>query len=272
MEKSVWKWITAPLFDWTVIISAITFAAYFNTFWSYFIAVFFIGARQHALGLAGHEGTHGAICADIRKGDILAGAFCWWPLAVFADGYRAFHLSHHKHMGTKRDPELNHKAGIFWNWSLPMSKTGMAKMLLFDLTLLNVEETLMIFKIIGLPRSRMDIYGPMGWWITVVTALYFSLGLIVTAKILVLWNISLLTAFLASFRLRLWTEHLGTDGVYKIKAGFMPRFFFLPHNTWYHFEHHANMRVPFWKLPEMRCDGEIETIYAVLRRHLQKKY
>ncbi len=54
------------------------------------------------------------------------------------------------------------------------------------------------------------------------------------------------------FRQRALTEHIGTDSTHKITANRFQRFFYLPHNTWLHYEHHLNASVPCWNLVKLR--------------------
>jgi fatty acid desaturase len=185
---------------------------------------------------------------------------------TFSDAYRSFHLKHHKHMGLAADPELAHKTSMAANWELPLSKARMIRLLLGDLLGLNFKEMLTIYKTIGAPRSKTDVAGPLCWWVTVISILLITIGPEYTLKLVGLWTVSIWTVFLASFRLRLWTEHLGTDGVYKIYAGPVARFFFLPHTTWHHFEHHQDFTVPFWALHKIRENNGVESIGNVFNR------
>jgi hypothetical protein len=51
---------------------------------------------------------------------------------------------------------------------------------------------------------------------------------------------------------RWWTEHQGTDSTHRLRANWLERFLFFPHNTFCHFEHHHWPTVPSWNLPKAR--------------------
>jgi fatty acid desaturase len=78
--------------------------------------------------------------------------------------------------------------------------------------------------------------------------------------------VALGTSFGAVFRLRVWTEHVGTADVHRISARLFYQLIFLPHNTWCHFEHHRFPSVPFWNLPKARAletETHIDTLEAL---------
>ena len=67
-----------------------------------------------------------------------------------------------------------------------------------------------------------------------------------------LWWWAYFTSYWATFRLRALSEHHGTAGTHHLDAGRLARAWFLPHNTWLHWEHHRHPRVPCWNLPALR--------------------
>lgn len=259
MQVGVIRWLLAPLFDWCVIIAASILALQTGEWWACVLAAFLIGARQHALGLAGHEGTHGAITSHRRLGDLLAGVLCWWPLMIAGDTFRTFHLAHHGNFNAADDPELAHKRAFSNNWSLPMGQRKMVLLLLADLACLNWREVAAIFRAISIPRSRFDWVGMLAWWGIAAALLPW--------QFVALWLVCRVTTAMAAFRARVWVEHFGTDTTHRVYAGPCARFFYLPHSCWHHPEHHERPRTPYWQLQDLRRADAVLTACAVIDSH-----
>jgi fatty acid desaturase len=81
-----------------------------------------------------------------------------------------------------------------------------------------------------------------------------------TLWILLIWYAASLTAFWAVFRLRMWTEHVGTRETYRVSVSWWQRALYLPHNTWYHYEHHRWPSIPYWNLPRARALDRSEPV------------
>lgn len=267
---SLIRWLVAALIDWAWIVGACAIAFYYNNLLVYIIAIIIIGSRRHALTLLGHDGTHFLITKNKALNDFLAGFFVFWPSFVGVLGYRLFHIPHHMFLGSQKDLELLHKKYTSPEWDLPMTKNSMIKRVLLDCIGFGAKEAITIFRMIGMPHKIIDVVGPVMWWSIVSYILYLYGGGILALKFFLIWNVAMLTSFIAIFRLRMWSEHLGTVGVYRIKAKWWQAFLFLPHNTWYHFEHHAHRDVPFWNLPKLRpldTETPVEDVFDVFKKH-----
>jgi len=94
--------IVVDLILWGAAVAVATLA---DRAWVTALGVFFIGAvPMHDLLVHGHDGVHGLLAR--RKP--LNGFATWVTHAVVGlsgTAYRAFHLDHHRHLGTDRDPE-----------------------------------------------------------------------------------------------------------------------------------------------------------------------
>lgn len=69
----------------------------------YLAAFITIGWAQYSIGNGLHEAVHHNLCN--RKSDVLASLLTAYPVGLTMT-YRDFHLKHHQHLGTDRDPEL----------------------------------------------------------------------------------------------------------------------------------------------------------------------
>jgi fatty acid desaturase len=86
-------------------VSAAALAMHFHRWWFTSGIVFLIGfVPFHDLLVQGHEGTHDLISRNRRVNDF----FTWFTLAlagISAEAHRRFHLDHHRHAHSSKDPE-----------------------------------------------------------------------------------------------------------------------------------------------------------------------
>ena len=120
---------------------------------------------------------------------------------------------------------------------------------------------IMLMRLSKPPRVG-DAIAPLLWH-AMVGALFVQLGLWWAP---VLWYASLSTAFWAFFRLRVWTEHVGTLQTHRLSATWWQRALFLPHNTWCHAEHHENAAVPCWALPTVAAGTQRLSVETLTQR------
>nr|AAM97299.2 fatty acid desaturase [uncultured bacterium CSLC2] len=278
------RWVLAALSDWVIIFCAFFFihAVLTNTvalplemrvcavIVSAWLGAIVIGSRQHALAILGHEGAHGMIAKTMWLNDFLANLMCFWPLGSGIDGYRKFHFDHHHNLGTPRDPELEHKRRSAPEWDLPDTNRGIRIRFAKDLLGFGLNDLFLVEHYVGIFRRHMtvrDLMGPIVWW-TVAVAVIGPMHL---WWVIPVWFGALATAFWAFFRVRMWTEHLGTPNVHRITVVWWQRLF-VPHNTWYHFEHHRFSNVPFFRLPLARAldtDEGITSLEALFESYRQ---
>lgn len=152
-------------------------------------------------------------------------------------------------MGTAADPEYIHKKKSAPAYDLPASPQHIIRTAVTALFGEGSDDQLYFVAYIIARDSLRDRLAPIAVWAAIALVLWqFSAWWVA-----LLWFAALGTSFGAVFRLRVWTEHLGIAGVHRISARLIYRLIFLPHNTWYHFEHHRFPSVPFWNLPKARA-------------------
>jgi fatty acid desaturase len=249
------KWLLPALAEWIAILGlfAVGFALHRVLVWA--VVTVLVGSRQHALGVLGHDSAHFAASKDRRVNDLSAELLCFWPLITGLADFRQFHLNHHRYFNTDKDPELLFKDN--WSraqWALPMSRAQIISYFLLDLVGFGVFEVMKAYWLLGKTCKRSWI-GPALWWTGVGSLLHFS-GLDFA---IVIWFVALITSFWGFFRLRTWTEHVGSSSTHRMRANWWQRILITPHCSWSHYEHHEHPAVPFWRRHELR-DQEAITV------------
>lgn len=247
-EKILHKWLIPALTEWAAIVLLFTVGFALNHWLIWALVVVLIGSRQHALGVLGHDGAHFTAARSRTVNDLATQLLCFWPLGCGLGGFRRFHFGHHRHFGTDKDPELLFKND--WSkeqWELPTTRAQIIRYFLLDLVGFGVPETIKAFRLLG-RVGVWDWLGPILLWSTVGVVLYVT-GLWFAA---VIWVLALGTSFWGFFRLRTWTEHVGTPTTHRVRANWWQRMFITPHGSWSHYEHHEHPSVPFWKRDELR--------------------
>lgn len=240
-------WLSDVLVNWGILIMTIYLAGVLHHFISYFVAILIIGSRQHSISILGHDGSHWLVCKNKRLNDFLTNVFTFLPLGACLGSYRKFHFAHHAYTGTQKDPELIHKLWGAPEWDLPRSENKKKYLLLKDIFGFSAHNI----------AKAIQLTGPSNPFVAMannILPISIAILLFVTGNYyaILLWYGSLLTSFWAIFRLRMWSEHLGTLGTHRIKANFWSKLFYLPVNTWCHWEHHKWPSIPYYNLPAAR--------------------
>jgi fatty acid desaturase len=228
----------------------------------YVLAVMFIGARQHALAVIGHDATHHRLLPHRTTNDWVGNVLCLWPVFISVEGFRKFHVAHHQHTNLEGDGNrelwYTHQDGeLVADWQYPKSRLGLAAVLL---------------------KRAMVITGL--WWMTrgllssivvrerpaviVLRYTYFaSLAAVMTltsswSLFLWYWLVPYCTWHTAIQYARLICEHSAVHSpspAYQVTRTTIPTrleaVFILPRHIGYHIEHHWYPSVPFYRLPDL---------------------
>ena len=97
--------LTATAAEWASIAAAIALCTYFWHPALYVLAVMFIGARQHALIIMGHDASHYRYLPTRWQNELFANVFLMWPVFASLEGFRKFHSTHHQYTGPPRGRE-----------------------------------------------------------------------------------------------------------------------------------------------------------------------
>lgn len=267
IRPRLWPWLKGALFDIGVI-SLSLFLIYFfwnnYSLWISAIPILFclvcIGARQHAISILAHDGAHRLICPNKLVNDLLS-CLCFWLFAIPLGGYRRFHFKHHRTVGTANDPELEHKNHfLLRQWRLPFRWSKLLLQLIGDMFGGAIPHIIMMTRLTT-PVSFLDAIGPILWissWVLI--SWYFGF-----LWIPLVWFLCLGSTFWGIFRIRVWTEHVGTLGTQIIVVSWWQKFLFTPHNTWCHWNHHKSPTIPFWSLPKINTPTPGKTIIELFK-------
>jgi fatty acid desaturase len=249
--------------QWVAIGAAIALCV---AFWNpilYVLAVIFIGARQHALMVLGHDASHFRTLRSRWQNDLFANIFMMWPTFASVEGFRKFHGTHHQYTNLPDDGNRHiwytHDAAgdLAPDWRYPKTRRGLLWVLLRRAALY----TGLFWIVRGLIGSTL-IPSP-GWMRAARLTFYAAVALALTYfgiwyEFLLLWIVPFCTWHIAAQYMRLICEHSAVESdeeEYAITRTTIPtlleRIFILPCNIGYHIEHHWYPSVPFYRLPEL---------------------
>jgi fatty acid desaturase len=264
--------------EWVLIAGAI---AVCQAYWHpllYVAALVFIGARQHALLVIGHDASHYTMLQPRWLNDAVAELFIFWPGFLSTSVFRHFHRDHHRYLDTPKDGNRQlwrtHTAegDLTAEWIYP--KSGAALLRLIAMKMIGVKGLLWIVKGV-LSMFAKPEFRDNSWWFVLARSAYyaaiaaaiwrFDLG----TEFLLYWVLPFCTWHIASEHMRLVCEHSAvphTAAPYHLTRTTVPRtwerWMILPRHIGYHHEHHWYPSVPFYRLPELHTLLATTTSFA----------
>ncbi len=226
------------------------------------LAIAVIGSRQLGLAILLHEGAHGCMARDPRVNMAISQWFCAWPVFSDTKSYRDYHLAHHAHAQTMKDPDL------VLSVPFPVSAQSFRRKMLRDLTGQTgfKQRKAQIKAALGAPGAGFAARARVFWQKLggPIVANAAILGAMIAAGVWwawpLLWIVPLLTWQQAVTRVRNIAEHalIPVDGdplgvARTTKAGWIARLFLAPYYVNYHAEHHVMMYAPCYNLPRLHA-------------------
>jgi fatty acid desaturase len=274
-QLAPWKSYLALAWQWLAIAMLVSAALLSGHWLLWFIAMFLIAGRQHALGVIGHEGAHYRLSRNKRVNEFVADVFCWLPLMFCLRRWQYEHILHHKFVNTEKDPYLkDFSTYSIWQWpktprqawiTLLRLITGLEAKAILEpglrwsvlgstpgLTSGNRVRALVFYSLLA---AALTISG--GWW-----------------AFLVLWVVPMVTWSLAFIHWRTVSEHRGLDetrdigGTRHVDANWLERLTVAPLGINYHLDHHLFPSIPFYNLPQFHQRLLQEPLY---RKHAKLK-
>ena len=247
------------LLEWTAVVLAASLSQHFWNPLLYLVVVAFIGARQHAMLILMHDGTHYRLFRNRRLNDWITELLLAWPHLVTMRSYRENHLAHHNYVNTQKDPDWLRKEGND-EWQFPQTRTKLFGIFVRDLIGIG---GLNLIRLASSLSSAVSV--PSKTFSRIRLAFYMVIlgGMIAAGcgKILLMyWVIPYFTWLILIMRIRSIAEHFainGSDDAYgqtrTTHAGILARVFIAPKNVNYHIEHHFFPSVPFYRLPQLHA-------------------
>ncbi len=250
-----WRSWGSVAIDWAIVFAAIALVGAWPNPLTILLALFLIGARQLGMAVLMHEASHRSLFRSRAVNDWVGQWLCAYPIWSDMSTYRPYHLQHHAHTGTKRDPDL----GLITPF--PITRASLRRKIWRDLS----GQTGIKFARAAFQRSVERWNDPSGRAATigvvVTNALLFGgLAALGHPWLYGLWVGAWLTTNTLVTRIRSIAEHALTPdaddplgNTRTTLATFGERLFITPNRVNYHLEHHLLMTVPHYKLPRMHA-------------------
>ena len=252
------SWLTLSL-NWSVVFGAMAMVAVWPNPLTVVAALFLIGARQLGCAVMMHDAAHRALFSDRRVNDWVGNWLAAYPIWSNTETYRPYHLQHHAHTWTERDPDLKLATPF------PISRESFRRKLWRDLS----GQTGVKFARFGIkrdlasgpwPEKLASVFGnPRMRGVVIANAALFSLcALAGHPLVYLLWPGAWLTTNTLVTRIRAIAEHSmvpdPSDPLNNTRttvASWWERLLLAPIGVNYHLEHHLLMTVPHYNLPRM---------------------
>lgn len=250
---------------WGIILGAVVLFAWWPSVVTFVLAVMLIGSRQLGCAILMHEAAHRALFRTPWLNDWVAQWLIARPIMADTPSYRAYHLKHHRHVQTERDPDLplstkfpttresllrKFKRDLTGQtgFKLRMAQFRRALQLGFDEDAIKGAKLAQNFQAEDLrPALFCNIVIFLIMWVIGNWWYWFAF-----------WALPLLTWNQLVIRIRNIAEHAvlsdPSDPLQVARTTYahpLIALFLAPYWVNYHLEHHLVMHVPCWKLPRM---------------------
>jgi fatty acid desaturase len=245
--------------EWGLITAAAMVCQRFWNPWLYVVTVAFIGARQHALLILMHEGTHYRLFRHRGLNDWVAESVLAWPFLATMGAYRANHLKHHSFVNSEQDPDwMRKRDNPEWQFPAPFSR--LLRIFIRDLSGLGGINLIRLASSFPAPqsaRSKAFVRLRIVYYVTACGVIVASGG---EKAVFAYWIVPFFTALVFIMRVRSIAEHFAIEhrsDVFALtrtmRLGFWGRLLLAPKNVNYHIEHHFFPSVPFFRLPQLHA-------------------
>lgn len=269
-ERSDLQGFWALFVNWGLVAVAFALPAIWTNPITIIISLVILANRQLGLGILMHDCAHGVMFKTKWLNEFVGTWFCAAPIYAHLDGYRQYHLKHHRVAGTKDDPDYgNYK-------DYPVSKASFIRKVIRDFTGLSGIKVFYALMLMNLgflsydfSYQTKDTRTLRGWaqfkyafanhirYLGVHLAMALILWSLGVLWVYVLWHVSVIFVGPFVFRIRNAAEHgavpdlLNTDPMMNTrttKANWIERLIFAPNHVNYHLEHHLLASVPAHRL------------------------
>ncbi len=251
---------------WATILAAMALVVIWPNPLMVIVAVMLIGSRQLGLVILMHDAAHNALFKSRKLNEFAGSWLCGFPLLADLQAYRAYHLKHHRHTQTEKDPDL------ILSKPFPTTRASMMRKIIRDLTgitgiKLRFQQFVFWMQMAGDEHAveageklSQSFNGPRLGPALIVNAVLFAVAIVIGLWWIypLLWLLPMLTWYQLVVRMRNIAEHGVVEfsdnplrNVRTTRADPLMRLFLAPYWVNYHLEHHLVMHVPCWNLKRM---------------------
>jgi fatty acid desaturase len=255
LEMQDWRsWLSVAA-NWGLVFAAMALVAWRPNPLTVLGALFVIGARQLGCAVLMHEASHRTLFSHRRVNDLVGQWLCAYPVWSDLEAYRPYHLQHHAHTGTPRDPDL----GLVRPF--PITRASLRRKIWRDLS----GRTGVKFARAAFQRTFRRWRDPHARRAAIGVAvsngvLLAGLAALGHAELYLLWAGAWLTTNTLLTRIRAIAEHALTPdaddplgNTRTTLARWWERLLIAPNRVNYHLEHHLLMTVPHYHLPRLHA-------------------
>jgi fatty acid desaturase len=270
-EKSDLKGAWLLGFNWFLIACAFALPSLWLNPITIIVSMIILANRQLGLAILMHECSHYSLFKTHKLNQVLGKIFCGAPVLANLDGYRTYHLKHHKDAGTTDDPDYpNYK-------NYPVTKQSLVRKVLRDFTGLTGIKTLYALLLMNAGLLSYDmsyqsnatdkklhvlqimtnLAKSLALPLIVHLSLFAVLASLGNAWLYLLWWVSYFTIYMFIIRIRNAAEHGNVPDLLDKNplkharttyASWWERLIFAPNYVNYHLEHHLRPNIPCYNL------------------------
>ncbi|MDT0593750.1 fatty acid desaturase family protein [Glaciecola petra] len=253
-KKSFWKSSAYIFLDISILFCILIVAWQTDNIAITLVAILLIARQQNALGVLAHEASHLNLYKSKNANLFIGRAFMGACLGISFDAYKHAHFLHHKHMMTKKDPDL-----VFIE-KFPIAKNKLWLQFLPDLLGLSW----LYLNLYYLNYARKNKIALVTVIASLVPGLIWHIGLISLCFMagkwwfyFLYWVLPMTTLVPMFMHIRGICEHAGREpsrdafrGARSVKKNGLAMLV-APHNYNYHVEHHLVSNVPHYNIPRL---------------------
>ena len=250
-------WLTIAA-NWALVGAAFALVAFYPNIFSIVLAIFIIGARQLGMAVIMHEAAHSSLFRNRQLNDWAGNWLAAYPVFLDLAPYRRYHLRHHAHTWTERDPDLSLATPF------PTTRKSLGRKIFRDLSGQTGWKRLKAIVARDLGRSQGKVQRSDAGWLALRGVVTTNLVLLAILTVFghpllyLLWVAAWLTTFSLTMRIRAIAEHAmisdPADPLQNTRTtlvSWWERIFIAPAMVNFHLEHHLFMQVPHYNLPAL---------------------